>query len=111
VSGFLASIIAFPCLGGGVHDSRPRRLRHADGVLYRESFFAGEGIILEAIIGGLALTLVYMFVVVPLKTSALPPNMGGLFIIGFLLNAAWGIGWALLLMVFDRLRGQPITAW
>ena len=47
MSGFLASIIAFPCLGGGVHDSRPRRLRHADGVLYRESFFAGEGIILE----------------------------------------------------------------
>ena len=33
VSGFLASIIAFPCLGGGVHDSRPckrgeRRLLH-----------------------------------------------------------------------------------
>ncbi len=62
----------------------------------------------SAIIGGLALTLIYMFVVVPLKTSALPPNMGGLFIIGFLLNAAWGIGWALLLMLFDRMRG-PFT--
>ncbi len=38
------------------------------------------------------LTLVYMFVVVPLKTGALPPNMVGLFAIGLLLNAAWGIG-------------------
>ncbi len=81
-------------------------------VLTLPRFFHGRGYWLaSAIIGGLALTLVYMFVVVPLKTSALPPNMGGLFIIGFLLNAAWGIGWALLLMVFDRLRGQPITAW
>jgi hypothetical protein len=59
----------------------------------------------SAIIGGLALTLVYMFVVVPLKTGTLPSNMGGLFIIGFILNAAWGIGWALLvLMVFFGLQ-------
>jgi hypothetical protein len=36
--------------------------------------------------------------------------MGGLFIIGFLLNAAWGLGWALLLMLFDRMR-EPIRAW
>jgi hypothetical protein len=64
----------------------------------------------SAIIGGLALTLVYMFVVVPLKTGTLPSEMGGLFIIGFLLNAAWGIGWALLLMLLDRLRGQPALA-
>jgi hypothetical protein len=71
-------------------------------------FFHGIGYWLaSAIIGGLALTLVYMFVVVPLKTGTLPSNMGGLFIIGFLLNAAWGIGWALLLMFFDRFREQP----
>ncbi len=46
-----------------------------------------------------------MFVVVPLKTGALPPNMVGLFAIGFLVNAAWGIGWALFLKLFARMRG------
>jgi hypothetical protein len=64
----------------------------------------------SAIIGGLALTLVYMFVVVPLKTGTLPPETGGLFIIGFLLNAAWGIGWALLWMLLDLMREQPALA-
>jgi hypothetical protein len=59
----------------------------------------------SAVIGGVALTLVYMFVVVPLKTGALPGGMGALFVIGFLLNAAWGIGWALFLALFQRLRG------
>lgn len=54
--------------------------------------------------GGVALTLVYMFVVVPLKTGGLPDAMGVLFVIGFLLNAAWGIGWALFLALFERLR-------
>jgi hypothetical protein len=29
----------------------------------------------------------------------------GLFIIGFLLNAAWCIGWALFLLWFKRIRG------
>jgi hypothetical protein len=69
-------------------------------------FFHGIGYWLASvIIGGLALTLVYMFVVVPLKTGTLPSNMGGLFIISFILNAAWGIGWALLvLMVFFGLQ-------
>jgi hypothetical protein len=33
-------------------------------------------------------------------------NMGGLFIIGFMPNAAWGIGWALLLVLFDRNLGR-----
>jgi hypothetical protein len=74
-------------------------------------FFQGRSYWLaSAIIGGLALTFVYIFVVVPLKTGALPQNMGGLFIIGFLLNAAWGIGWALLLLLLDRLRGQSVMA-
>jgi hypothetical protein len=36
------------------------------------------------VVGGLAMTLVYMFLVVPLKTGVLPPNMGGLFMVGFL---------------------------
>jgi hypothetical protein len=41
---------------------------------------------------------------VPLKTGALPDNLGGLFVIGFLLNAAWGIGWALFLHLGERMR-------
>ena len=44
---------------------------------------------------------------VPLKIGGLPPNMIGLFVIGFLLNAAWGIGWALFLALFERLRAGP----
>jgi hypothetical protein len=43
-------------------------------------------------------------VVWPLKIGGLPPDMIGLFIIGFLLNAAWGIGWALFLMLLERMR-------
>jgi hypothetical protein len=70
-------------------------------------FFSGIGYwVASAVIGGIALTLVYMFVVVPLKTGALPPNMVGLFTIGFLLNATWGIGWALFLKLFARMRGE-----
>jgi hypothetical protein len=60
--------------------------------------------IASAVIGGVALTLVFMFVVWPLKIGGLPPDMIGLFIIGFLLNAAWGIGWALFLMLLERMR-------
>jgi hypothetical protein len=55
--------------------------------------------------GGGALTLVFAFVVWPLKFGGLPPQLGGLFVIGFLLNAAWGIGWALCRALIDRLRG------
>ncbi|HXZ01853.1 MAG TPA: hypothetical protein VEI03_17805 [Stellaceae bacterium] len=57
------------------------------------------------VFGGVVLTLVYMFVVVPLKTGALPGGVGGLFAIGFLINAAWGIGWALFFALFQRWRG------
>jgi hypothetical protein len=74
-------------------------------------FFSGTGYwVASAVIGGIALTLVYMFVVVPLKTGALPPNMVGLFTIGFLLNAAWGVGWA---RFFEAVRpdaGRELTA-
>lgn len=58
----------------------------------------------SAVIGGVALTLVFMFVVWPLKIGGLPPGMVGFFVIGFLLNAAWGIGWALFRAWFLRLR-------
>jgi len=70
-------------------------------------WFHGAAYWVAALIaGGVALTLVYMFVVVPLKSGHLPGAMGQLFVIGFLLNAAWGIGWALLLALFERLRGK-----
>jgi hypothetical protein len=80
-------------------------------VLVLPRFFRGTSYWLaSAITGGVALTLVYMFVVVPLKTGAMPPDMVGLFVVGFLLNAAWGIGWALFLRLFDRMRGQATEA-
>jgi hypothetical protein len=60
--------------------------------------------IASAVIGGVALTLVFMYVVWPIKIGGLPPFLP-LFILGFLLNAAWGIGWALFLALFERMRG------
>src|SRR5229473_3554867 len=61
-----------------------------------QRWFSGTAYwIAAAVIGGVALTLVFMFVVWPLKFGGFPPDPLGLFIIGFLLNAAWGIGWAL----------------
>jgi hypothetical protein len=68
-------------------------------------WFSGTAYWIAAIVaGGVALTLVFMFVVWPLKFGGLPPGMVGLFIIGFILNAAWGLGWALFLALFRRLR-------
>ena len=68
-------------------------------------WFSGRAYWIAALVGGgAALTLVFMFVVWPLKVGGLPPDLVGLFVIGFLLNAAWGIGWALLLHWFDRMR-------
>ena len=64
--------------------------------------------IAAAVIGGVVLTLVFMFMVWPLKIGGLPPDMVGLFVIGFLLNAAWGIGWALFLELFERLRARAM---
>jgi len=54
--------------------------------------------------GGVALTLVFTFVVWPLKFGDLPPSMLELFVVGFILNGAWGLGWALFLAWFERLR-------
>jgi hypothetical protein len=68
-------------------------------------WFSGTAYWIAAIVaGGVALTLVFMFVVWPLKFGGLPHGMVGLFIIGFILNAAWGLGWALFLALFRRLR-------
>ncbi len=75
-------------------------------VLTVARWFSGAAYwIASAVIGGVALTLVFMFVVWPLKIGGLPPDMVGLFVISFLLNAAWGIGWALFLGLFERMRG------
>lgn len=80
------------------------------GVLFQLTlprWFSGTGYWVAAIVaGGVALTLVFMFVVWPLKFGGLPPDMVGLFIIGFLLNAAWGLGWALFLALFQKLRAS-----
>jgi ABC-type Fe3+-siderophore transport system permease subunit len=68
-------------------------------------WFSGAAYWIAApIAGGLALTLVFMLVVWPLKVGGRPPHLIGLFVIGLLLNAAWGIGWALLLYLFERMR-------
>jgi hypothetical protein len=55
---------------------------------------------------GIALTAVYAFVVVPLKSGGLPGDLVGLFIIGGLLNGAWGIGTALFLKLFGPSRAS-----
>ena len=75
-------------------------------VLTVARWFSGAAYwIVTAVAAGVVLTLVFMFVVWPLKVGGLPPGMVGFFIIGFVLNAAWGIGWALFLALFERLRG------
>ena len=67
-------------------------------------WFRGTAYWIAALVaGGGALTLVFMFVVWPLKFGGFPPDPLGVFIIGFLLNAAWGIGWALFLHWFERI--------
>jgi hypothetical protein len=80
------------------------------GVLFQLTlprWFSGMAYWIAAIVvGGVALTLVFMFVVWPLKIGGLPPDMVGLFIIGFLLNAAWGLGWALFLALFQKMRAS-----
>jgi len=79
------------------------------GVLFAVTlprWFSGAAYWIAApVAGGLALTLVFMLVVWPLKVGGRPPQPLGLFIIGFLLNAAWGIGWALFLRLFESMRG------
>jgi len=68
-------------------------------------WFAGAAYwIAAAVAGGIALTLVFIFVVVPLKSGGLPAPLVPIFVIGFLLNAAWGIGWALFLALIERVR-------
>jgi ABC-type Fe3+-siderophore transport system permease subunit len=70
-------------------------------------WFSGTAYWIAAFVGGgLVLTIVFVFVVWPLKVGGLPRNLPGLFVVGFLLNAAWGIGWALLLHWLERMRSS-----
>jgi hypothetical protein len=70
-------------------------------------WFKRAGYWIAAIVaGGIFPTLVFMFVVWPLKFGGMVPDLVGFFIIGFILNAAWGLGWALFLMVFQRLGSR-----
>jgi hypothetical protein len=48
------------------------------------------------VVGGLALTLVFFFVVVPIKGANIAFSLPR-FAVGFLLNGAWGVGTALFL--------------
>ena len=59
--------------------------------------------------GAVAPTLVHAFVVTPLKTGAPPPDLGRVFLIGSLLNGTWGVGTAVLLAIFDRMRRRAIS--
>jgi hypothetical protein len=57
-----------------------------------------------AIFGAVPLTLVFVFVVSPLKTGAIASPLVPILVVGALLNAAWGIGTALFLRLMARPR-------
>jgi len=76
----------------------------------RSRWFTAERIGSRRSCAGVALTLVYMFVVVPFDERPPAGRYGPLFVIGFLLNAAWGIGWALFLALFERLPARPLSS-
>ncbi|HLJ64294.1 MAG TPA: hypothetical protein VKT70_09320 [Stellaceae bacterium] len=77
-------------------------------VLTIPRLFRGASYWIAAVVASaLALTLVFAFVVIPLKTGGFLgiKDFIGLMIIGSLLNGAWGIGTALFLKLFDQLLG------
>jgi hypothetical protein len=61
--------------------------------------------IAAAVFGAVPLTLVYCFVVAPLKTGAVAQPLVPILVVGALLNAAWGLGAALFLRVFGAAKG------
>ena len=54
--------------------------------------------------GGLALTLVFFFVVMPIKGQKMPFSVPR-FLVGFALNGAWGIGTALFMRTLGGIGG------
>lgn len=66
-------------------------------------WFSGTAYWIAAIvIGGLALTLVYIYVVTPIKTGG-PAPFYPVIVIGFIVNAAWGLGWAIFTMIGEKM--------
>ena len=57
------------------------------------------------LVGAVALTLVAFFVVPPIKGEAIPAPMLPRFVVGLLVNGAWGFGTALFLRVLGAARG------
>ena len=57
------------------------------------------------LIGAVALTLVTFFVVPPIKGEAMLAPMLPRFVVGLLVNGAWGFGTALILKVLGAVRG------
>ena len=57
------------------------------------------------LVGAVALTLVAFFVVPPIKGEAMPAPMLPRFVVGRLVNGAWGFGTALFLRVLGAARG------
>jgi hypothetical protein len=57
------------------------------------------------LVGAVALTLVAFFVVPPIKGEAMPAPMLPRFVVGLLVNGAWGFGTALFLRVLGAARG------
>lgn len=67
--------------------------------------------LLSTLVGGLALVVVFWFIAAPLKGLPLasgwqPARM----IVGFLVNAAWGLGWAILAVAIARMMGARAVA-
>lgn len=73
-------------------------------------FRGGTYWVASFVLGAAALTAVYALVVAPLKTGTLPAPLVPVLVVGGLLNGAWGIGTALLLALFDRLRDSARTS-
>ena len=61
------------------------------------------------LVGAVALTLVAFFVVPPIKGEAMPALMLPRFVVGLLVNGAWGFGTALFLRVLGAARGSSGT--
>lgn len=62
--------------------------------------------VLAAVLGGIVLVAVFWFIAAPLK--GMPVASGwqpARMLVGFLVNAAWGLGWAIIAVVLARMMG------
>lgn len=58
--------------------------------------------LLAIVIGAIAPTLVAVFVVAPIKGAPPPPNPAMMFVVGFIVNAAWGLATAAFYRLMQR---------